>query len=290
MRRFVPHLRLLRLLLVCAAALGILAGCAVLDSKQSEWIFRPVREDWRGHAGTPDGVEEVWLRAPGTGERIHAWWAPRASAPAVLYLHGARWNLSGSSFRIERWRAMGFAVLAIDYRGFGKSDGERPTEAQAYADARTAWEWLKTRVPDARQRYIYGHSLGGAIAIDLAAQLPAGDAAGLILESTFTSIRDVVAASAYGWLPVGPLITQRFDALEKIAAVRLPVLIMHGTADRVIPHEMADRLYAAAPGPKRLVKFDGVSHSGSAWRAPEEYARAVRGFVAGVAAEPSAAR
>ncbi|MFN0162723.1 MAG: alpha/beta hydrolase [Burkholderiales bacterium] len=282
-----PWLRRI-VLAVCASA--ALAGCAVLDVKQSDWIFRPVREDWRGFVSVPAGIEEVWLTLPGGKERLHAWWAPREGAPVLLYLHGARWNLSGSSFRIERWRAMGFAVLAIDYRGFGRSDGERPSEAQAYEDARTAWQWLVARVPEPSRRFIYGHSLGGAIAIDLATQLSGDAAAGLIIESTFTSIRDVIAASDYGWLPVGLLITQRFEAEEKMRRVRLPTLIMHGTADRVIPHEMADRLFAAAPEPKRLVKFEGTNHSGSAWRAAEAYAQAVHGFVSLIATDKSAAR
>ncbi|MBL8381263.1 MAG: alpha/beta fold hydrolase [Burkholderiales bacterium] len=280
----------LRRIVLALCACAALAGCAALDVKQSEWIFRPVKEDWRGLAGAPAGVEELWLTLPGGKERLHAWWAPREGAPVLLYLHGARWNLSGSSFRIERWRAMGFAVLAIDYRGFGRSDGERPSEAQAYEDARVAWQWLAARVPEPARRFIYGHSLGGAIAIDLAAQLPSDAAGGLIVESTFTSIRDVVAASDYGWLPVGLFITQRFEAEEKMRRVRLPTLIMHGTADRVIPHEMADRLYAAAPGPKRLAKFEGANHSGSAWRAAEAYAQAVREFVVFAAATRNAAR
>lgn len=280
---------LLRRAALAALVLGIAGGCATLDSKQSEWIFRPVRDNWRGYQGVPSGVEEVWLRVPSApDEKVHGWWSAQADphAPVVLYLHGARWNLTGSSFRIERWRAMGFAVLAIDYRGFGQSSGELPTERKAYEDAALAWEWLKARVPEASRRFIYGHSLGGAIAADLAAKLPAGEAAGLITESTFTSVPDVVAASRYGWLPVGFLITQRFEVLERMRKVAMPKLIMHGTADSVIPHEMADTLYAAASEPKQLVKFEGASHSGIAWGDFERYRETVAAFVrsAGAAA------
>ena len=273
-----------------ALVLSLLAGCAVLESKQSEWIFRPVRENWRGYQGLPEGVEEVWINVPGskTSERIHAWWMPQtgataataASAPALLYLHGSRWNLTGSSFRIAKWREMGFSVLAIDYRGFGQSSGELPSEANTYEDAALAWDWLKTKMPDAQRRYLYGHSLGGAVAIDLAAKLGPHDAAGLITESTFTSVPDVVSASPYGWLPVGFLISQRFEALEKIKKVALPKLFLHGTSDTVIPHTMSDELFKAASEPKRLVKFDGASHSGIAWAAPGEYIEVVRAFVA----------
>ena len=276
----------------------MLGGCAVLESKQSECIFRPVRDNWRGYQGLPEGVEEVWIKVPsqagvGTassgdtadGERIHAWWMPQtgpsaANAPALLYLHGSRWNLTGSSFRIAKWREMGFSVLAIDYRGFGQSSGELPTEAKTYEDAALAWEWLKAKMPDAQRRYVYGHSLGGAVAIDLAAKLGPHEAAGLITESTFTSVPDVVSASPYGWLPVGFLISQRFEALEKIKKVALPKLFLHGTSDTVIPHAMSDELFKAASEPKRLVKFEGASHSGIAWAAPGEYIEVVRTFVA----------
>lgn len=280
-------MKLLQRLALFTLALSLLAGCAVLESKQSEWIFRPVRENWRGYQGLPEGVEEVWIKVPGSkaDERIHAWWMPQtgataANAPALLYLHGSRWNLTGSSFRIAKWREMGFSVLAIDYRGFGRSSGDLPSEANTYEDAALAWDWLKAKIPDAQRRYLYGHSLGGAIAIDLAAKLGAHEAAGLITESTFTSVPDVVSASPYGWLPVGFLISQRFEALEKIKRVVLPKLILHGTSDQVIPHAMSDDLFKAASEPKRLVKFEGASHSGIAWAAPAEYIDVVRAFVA----------
>ena len=288
-------MKLTHRILPFATALTLLGGCAVLESKQSEWIFRPVRENWRGHQGLPAGTQEVWLKVPGKGagfnksaapdapeEKIHAWWAPQPdpNAPVVLYLHGSRWNLTGSSFRIERWRAMGFSVFAIDYRGFGQSSGDTPTEANAYEDAALAWDWLKTKVPDASKRFLYGHSLGGAVAIDLAAKLKNDDAAGLIMEATFTSVPDVVSASKYGWLPVGFLITQRFASFEKIGKVTLPKLFLHGTSDTVVPHAMSDELFKLANEPKRLVKFEGASHSGSSWSAPQEYAQEVLRFVA----------
>ena len=300
-------MRLSQRLLLFMLAASLLGGCAVLESKQSEWIFRPVRDNWRGYQGLPEGVEEVWIKVPAQAgvraaaggdsagsERIHAWWMPQtgpaaADAPALLYLHGSRWNLTGSSFRIAKWREMGFSVLAIDYRGFGQSSGELPTEAKTYQDAALAWEWLKAKMPDPQRRYVYGHSLGGAVAIDLAARLGPHEAAGLITESTFTSVPDVVAASRYGWLPVGFLISQRFEALEKIKQVALPKLFLHGTSDTVIPHAMSDELFKAAQEPKRLVKFAGASHSGIAWAAPAEYVEVVRAFVASTRARGPAA-
>lgn len=264
------------------SAISLTAGCATLESKQSEWIFRPVRDNWRGYQGLPAGVAELWLPLPGEdGERLHAWWAPQEDqqAPAVLYLHGARWNLSGSSFRIQRLRDLGFSVLAIDYRGFGQSSGELPSETKAYEDAQLGWDWLRVKVPQPGRRFVYGHSLGGAVAIDLAARLTVDDAAGLITEAALTSVPDVVSASRFGWLPVGFLITQRFEALARIPKVTIPKLFLHGTADTVIPHSMGDELFKAAAEPKRLVKFEGAGHSGIAWSASEQYRRAISDFV-----------
>ncbi|MEP7084658.1 MAG: alpha/beta hydrolase, partial [Betaproteobacteria bacterium] len=146
----------------------------------------------------------------------------------------------------------------------GKSSGEVPSEEMAYEDAKVAWQKLVTLTPNARH-YLYGHSLGGAIAIDVARNNSQVD--GLILESTFTSIRDMARQYAWGWLPVDLVLTQRFDSLEKIAEVRAPTLIVHGKEDRFVPPEMAQQLYAASTAPKRLLLVDGAGHSNIAWTA-----------------------
>ena len=114
-----------------------------------------------------------------------------------------RWNLTGQLNRMSQLRRFGFSVFAIDYRGFGQSDGEMPSEATVYEDARIGWQWLVAHEPDASRRYIYGHSLGGAVAIDLAAQVSreAEGAHGLIVESRFTSLPELVSEMGYGWLP-----------------------------------------------------------------------------------------
>jgi pimeloyl-ACP methyl ester carboxylesterase len=278
--------RVLRRWLVLAVALATAgaSGCAALDVKQRELIFRPVKE----YSGSPAdyglAFEELWLdvpRAEGAGaERVHGWWiaAGVPDAPSVLYLHGARWSLGGNLFRIARWQRMGFNVLAIDYRGFGRSDGELPSEAQAYADALAGWEALKAREPRPARRFVYGHSLGGAVAIDLAARRP--DMAGLIVESSFTSIRDMAETTKYGFLPVGLILTQRFDSLAKVGKLAVPVLFVHGTSDRFVPPAMSERLHAAAPGPKRLLLVEGGGHSNVSGVAFDAYRRAIEDLVA----------
>ena len=248
------------------------AGCAALDEKQRVWIFQPNDRAWGNSASLAEGMQDVWIafdsRASGQPVKLHGLWhaadpaAPRGSAacaqaPVLLYLHGARWDVRGSSGRIRRMQELGFSVLAIDYRGFGQSSPGLPSEAMAVEDARAAWDWLAGQHPGA-PRFIFGHSLGGGVAVQLAEQVQ--DQRGLILEGTFTSIPDVARTMKWGWLPVGPLITQRFDSLAHIQHVGSPVLVVHGSEDRLIPPQLGQRLYDAAPGPKRFELVQGGSH------------------------------
>jgi alpha-beta hydrolase superfamily lysophospholipase len=241
---------------------GTLVGCATLDEKQREWIFQPSAGAGWGY-GSTEGMEDVWIEhvsaLSGKPVRLHALWMPqpRADAPVLLYLHGARRNVAGSTFRIRNMHELGFAVLAIDYRGFGRSSDELPSEPAVLEDARVAWQWLAQQQPK-RPRYIFGHSLGGAIAVQLAGEV--ADSRGLIVEGTFTSIPDVFRSFKWGWLPLTPLITQRFDSAEHIRRVRMPVLVVHGSADRLILPELGRALYEQAPQPKRFVLVEGGTH------------------------------
>jgi hypothetical protein len=276
--------------LLAAAALA--GGCAYLDVKQREWIFRPQRDVHATPADTGLPYDELWLTVPGAapeGERVHGWWIPAAGAdaPAILYLHGARWSLSNNLHRIGRLHRMGFAVLAIDYRGFGRSDGDLPSEAQAYADAQAAWEHLRRLEPDPARRFLYGHSLGGAVAIELAARND--DVGGVIVESSFTSIRDMVDALGYTSLSFDGLLTQRFDSLAKVPSVTAPILFVHGTSDRFVPPAMTEKLYAAARAPKRLLLVENGNHSNTLGIGYEHYLSAVRELVE-LAARASATR
>ena len=257
-----------RLALLAGLGAAAFAGCAALDEKQRAWIFQPTDRTWGNSAAVAEGMQDVWIgfdsRVSGQPVRLHGLWhaADRPAvaggcAPVLLYLHGARWDVRGSASRIRRMQELGFSVLAIDYRGFGKSTAGLPSEAMALEDARAAWDWLATQHPRA-PRFIFGHSLGGGVAVQLAEQV--GDQHGLILEGTFTSIRDVASTMKWGWLPVGPLITQRFDSQARIERVRSPVLVVHGSEDRLIPPALGRRLFDAAAEPKAFVLVEGGSH------------------------------
>ncbi len=254
-------------------ALAALASCATLAEKQGEWIFQPSDRSWSGGIYAAEGMQDVWIefdsKLAGKPAKLHGLWLAaspstatsdtpvNAKVPVLLYLHGARWNVLGSAQRVRRMQELGFSVLVVDYRGFGKSDPSTPSEALAYEDARAAWTWLAARYPD-KPRYIFGHSLGGAIAIELASEVT--DEAGTIVEGTFTSIPDVFDTMKWGWLPVNGLITQRFESINKVAHIGSPLLVVHGTEDALIKPELGRKLFDAAVEPKAFVLVPGGSH------------------------------
>ena len=259
-----------RTLLSTIAALvltsGLLAACTSLDDFQRQVIFRPSKDASRTPAEYQAQFEDVWLKAGRSGHaqgKLHAWWIPAnknaTNAPAALYLHGAGYGISANLPRIMKLHEEGFSVLAIDYRGFGKSDGELPSEETAYEDSRAAWAELKKRAPQSAH-YLYGHSLGGAMAMELASSADAKDAAGLVMESAFTSVSEMQQFTAYKWIPLSAVQTQYFDSLAKVPKLCMPTLFMHGSNDYRIPLDVAKKLFAAAPEPKRWLLVEGARH------------------------------
>lgn len=262
-------------------SVALLAGCSTLDEKQRGWIFQPSDRTWGGGTAAAVGMSDVWIDFKPHKEglvaqlaslsiddapkpaRLHGLWLDADSAtaadqqPVLLYLHGARFNVTGSAPRMRRMQELGFSVLAVDYRGFGKSTSALPSEASVYEDARTAWDWLALKYPN-RPRYIFGHSLGGPIAIHLANDV--ADERGTIVEGTFTSIADVVSSTSWGWLPWSLLITQRLAAVDMVSKIGSPLLVVHGSEDQLIPTTLGKKLYDAAAQPKRFVLVEGGSH------------------------------
>jgi fermentation-respiration switch protein FrsA (DUF1100 family) len=246
--------------LLAALAATTMAACTMLESVERELVFRPVTAEWSGYSPAIVNAEEHWIAVGAEGERLHAWWIASPQAEfTMVFFHGARVNLSGSIYRLRAFRDAGFNVLAFDYRGFGKSSSRLPSEESVYEDAEAVMKWFESRVPERRRRIFYGHSLGGPIAAE--AVLRGHGAAALVLESTFTSVSEMTHLSG--------LVTQRLDLLEKLHHLELPVLIVHGAEDDLVPPEMAKRLYEAARGPKRLLLVEGMGHRWVAFRAKD---------------------
>jgi uncharacterized protein len=283
-----------RVLLAAVLSISVLMGCASLDTKQGQWIFNPTDRTWGDTAQVASGMQDVWIeydsQLTGKSVKLHAVVSPAtrpalaaavaegprsyvqrvnahtpdahtdthpSQAPVLLYLHGARWNVTGSAYRIQRMQELGFTVVAVDYRGFGKTSTETPSEKMAYEDALATWQWLAKTYPH-QPRYIFGHSLGGAIAIELASKVD--DEKGTIVEGTFTSIPDVAATMAWGWLPVRPFISQRFESVKKVAKIGSPLLVVHGSNDTLIKPALGRQLFEAAAEPKKFVLVEGGSH------------------------------
>ncbi|MCP6760559.1 MAG: alpha/beta hydrolase [Fischerella sp. CENA71] len=270
-------------ILVWVGILTVLAYCAVcilLFLQQTRFIFFPssIIETTPTFLNLP--YEEVWIPIQIQShqvEYIHGWWlgANQSNGKVLLYLHGNGINIGANITNASRFYQLGFSVLLIDYRGYGNSRGRFPNERRVCEDAAIAWNYLvHQRKIAPSQIFIYGHSLGGAIAIDLA--IKQQDAAGLIVESSFTSIRQVVAyRNIFRIFPVGLILTQRFESIQKVPQLKMPILFIHGISDITIPAFMSEELYAAAPEPKRLLLVADGGHNNVAEVATAEYLQAV---------------
>jgi len=278
----------------CTLLLLSLGGCAWLDTKQRELALRPSPGRPAAYADDAAGLRPGDQRyalpmatAAGGTEQVAIWWLPHpdAGAPTLLYLHGTFRNLYGNLPKIEALRDAGFAVLAVDYRGWGDSTPIVPSETSITDDVDLAWAELVRRQPAAGRRVIYGHSMGGAVAVTLASRLLHGtDYGALVLESTFTRLPDVAAAAGF-WGRIGAaLTTLKFDSKDKIARVDAPVLMLHGTADTTVPVQLGralrDAALAANHTSVQWVEVPGGSHSRLQQQAPELYRQTLQGLIA----------
>lgn len=233
-------------------------------------------------------VEEIFLESS-DGVRVHAYWLPHEGARrAILFLHG---NAGNAWHRLDNAAVLaeqGASVLLLDYRGYGRSEG-RPSESGLYRDARAAFAHLiDERGIPARRIVVFGRSLGGAVAVDLAHDRdPDAQPAGLILESTFPSVSAV--ARELGGPVLAALVGDRFASDAKIARVRAPMLFFHGDRDRVIPHALGQRLFERATGPKEFETLRGAGHDDTLRIGGRAYLQRIRAFLDRVTCEsPSA--
>lgn len=263
--------------LAIGVTLGLAIGALMIRIFENRMIF-PAPRYPRGFV-PPETfglkAEEVWLTAS-DGVRINAWFFPKAgSSRVLLFFHGNAENIGTGLGRTKVLSTLGLNILAVDYRGYGKSEGS-PDEQGVYRDADAAYRHLMDqRGFPPKGIIIHGASLGGAVAIDLASRVECG---GLIAESTFTNARDMARHAflipLFAYAP-----KSEFRSVEKIATVRAPVLILHGSRDELIPIAMGERLYQAAPAPKSFVAFGSAGHN-DVLQNVEAYLEGLRKFLA----------
>jgi fermentation-respiration switch protein FrsA (DUF1100 family) len=207
----------------------------------------------------PFGLEVVdrWFHAA-DGAELHGWWIPhRRARGTVLYFHGSSGSIAHQVGVLAAFGRLRVNLFAFDYRGYGRSSGE-PSEAGLYRDGRAAWEHLVESLGVApRELLLFGHSLGGAVAIDCALDR---EAAGLVVESAFTQVRDMARAS-YPSLPLHLVARNQFRSIDKVDRLRLPKLFIHGGADGRVPLAQGRRLFEAAAEPKEFYLVPGAGHN-----------------------------
>jgi pimeloyl-ACP methyl ester carboxylesterase len=233
--------------LICVAAYVLQARMVFFPERNLDAAPSDIGLDYSdAYIDTEDGV------------RLHGWFIPGNGAQVVLFLHGNAGNISHRLDSIRIFNRLGLSVLAIDYRGYGRSTG-RISEKGTYADAHAAWRYLRDDQGfDASHIVLFGRSLGSAVAIELATH---ARPRALIAESAYTSVPDV-GAHHYRLLPVRLLARIRYNSLPRVAAIDCPKLFIHSPSDEIAPFRLAQRLFAAAAEPKTFLEISGDHNSG----------------------------
>jgi len=245
--------------------------------QQPRMLFLPSRALDATPADWDLAYEDVRLTAD-DGTALHGWFIPHPGARRVLlFLHGNAGNISHRGDSVKIFHDLGMAVFIFDYRGYGQSDGA-PSEDGLYLDAEAAWRYLtEVRGVDPQDIVVFGRSLGGAVAAQLASRVDAG---GVILESSFSSARDA-ARAIFPLLSRLVVLRYRFDAARALAQTSSPVMVLHSRDDEIMPLALGHRLYEAAPQPKRFVTLRG-DHNGGFLASRPAYDQSLAAFLAGL--------
>ena len=222
------------------------------------FVYHPhpwTERDWARASGLP--LEDVWFQAE-DGTKLFGWYVqPSAASPVLLWCHGNAGNLIHRLENLGELYRAGLSVFIFDYRGYGRSSG-KPSEEGLYQDALAAHGYLTgTRGVKPERLVLFGRSLGASVAGEVASRK---QAAGLILESPFPSVA-VVARALYAGLPMHWLLSARFPLDERLQRVSMPVLVIHGDRDDIIPIEMGRQVFAAAREPKSFYVIEGADHN-----------------------------
>jgi fermentation-respiration switch protein FrsA (DUF1100 family) len=246
-------------------------------------LYHPFRQI--DYTPTTFGVpyEDVYFTAD-DGTKLNGWYvAPVAPAgPILLWAHGNAGNLSHRAENIAAIRSqLGAGVFLFDYRGYGRSEG-KPGEKGLYADGRAAYAWLRERVPPERI-FLFGRSLGATVMAKLASE--GAEARGLIMESPFESLLSM-GKKIFPFLPVSWIIEQNFDTAALVPTVKMPVFVLHGERDEIVPFSQGKRIFELAPEPKRFYKIPDAGHNDTYVMGGLPYWQAWRDFIASPEGKP----
>lgn len=272
-------LKWLRMVLIAAVA-AILFWTIAAMLFEEKFIYFPDKYPSGPYdqAKAIPNLRDCWITTA-DGVKIHGWYASAESAKATLVIsHGNAGNISHRYLILRSLQRRGYNVLMYDYRGYGRSEGS-PSEEGLYEDGRAAFDYVSTLPGVQPSRiFLWGTSLGGAIAVDVALHRRA---AGLILESTFTSAKDV-ARLAYPFLPVHLTLRTKLNSIDKIQTLLVPILVIHGSRDDIIPVSLGRRLFQAANEPKEYYEIPAADHNDTFFIGGEEYFDRIDRFVASV--------
>ena len=270
-----------KFLAVLFVLLFIAYGIRHMSFLDQMMVYFPERELIAKLSDVGLAYEDVSLTAA-DGTKLHGWHVPGESRTTLLWLHGNAGNISHRVDNIAMLRRnTGLGVFIIDYRGYGRSEG-KPSEKGLYMDAEAAFEHLTSDLglDPVEDIVLFGRSLGAGVAVEMATR---HRVRGVVLESGFTSVREMSNASGMGALSILflPMIDARYNSLSKIGSALSPVMVVHGDRDDIVPFRMAEKLFAAAPEPKRFYPIPGASHNDTYVAGGDAYFEALREFVNG---------
>ena len=250
----------MRLLFEAVSLLLLLTAAAFVFVRwhENRIMFYPERE----HLLTPSQFglhpEETLIPSGGIGQNIHGWYfAPEKGMATILYMHGNAGNIADRLPVVKGYLESGYGVFIFDYRGFGKSGGS-PGRRRFIEDSFAAYRWLVDKKGTAPEDIVlFGQSLGGAAALKLA---NSEKCRAVVLEGTFYSLRQI-ARDIYPNFPVWILVSSDLDNAREIRKLQVPLLLLYGGNDDVIPHRHSEMLYREAAGPKELVIMDSAGHT-----------------------------
>ncbi len=266
----------------------ILANFAAACGIENRIIFQPNTFLERTPHELGLEFEDLYFTAP-DGVRLNGWFIPfPASTSTLVWFHGNAGNMGD---RLENIKLLhdyvNVNIFIFDYRGYGRSEG-RPSEEGVYLDGEAALDLVKNKTSNAgaRKTILFGRSLGAAVATEIATRFESN---GLILESPFISVAEM-ARVVFPFLPIRPLLRTRFDTREKIEKIKVPLLVLQGDRDDVVPYEHGKRVFEAAPEPKKFFTIPGAAHNDTYIVGGKRYFQQLKEFIDGCSGEPAQPR